>query len=78
MSALAWSLSSSQTAYHATVLFVLVFALLVYVKPSCFYLPDHSLRRFGVGYRQKTMFPLWLAAIVLAILAYTVAQRWWP
>jgi len=27
-------------------------------------------RQFGIGYKQKTVIPIWIAAIVLAILSY--------
>jgi hypothetical protein len=29
-----------------------------------------SFRRFGIGYKNKTVVPIWLFAIILAILIY--------
>jgi hypothetical protein len=34
------------------------------------YNPDGSLKEFGVGFRKKTIIPVWLISIFLAILAY--------
>ena len=51
-------------------LFVFIFGLIQFIKPSCFYNKDGSIREFGVGYRNKTIFPVWLLAIILGILSY--------
>ncbi len=39
-------------------------------KPAFLYNTDGSLREFGVGYRNKTILPMWLLSIVLGILIY--------
>ena len=31
---------------------------------------DGSIRQFGIGYKEKTVLPIWLIAIVVAILCY--------
>ena len=51
-------------------LFIFVFGLIVWIQPSFIYNKDGSLRQFGVGYRKKTVFPLWLVVLILAILCY--------
>lgn len=51
-------------------LFVLFFSLIHTAKPGLLYNKDGSFREFGVGYRNKTVIPIWLVAIVLAILCY--------
>jgi hypothetical protein len=56
----------------AIILFALFFSIIHFlVKPSLVYMPDGSFREFGVGYKNKTVFPIWLVAIILAILSYT-------
>jgi len=50
--------------------FVGVFSLLVYWKPTFMYKQDGSLREFGIGYRNKTVVPMWLAVIIIAIFSY--------
>jgi len=52
------------------ILFVLIFGGIQMMKPSCFYNRDGSIREFGVGYRNKTILPIWLLSLVLGILCY--------
>ena len=52
------------------ILFLFVFAVVQYTKPYFFYNNDGSLRQFGIGYKNKTILPLWLFAILLGILSY--------
>jgi hypothetical protein len=40
------------------------------MKPACFYNRDGSIREFGIGYRNKTILPIWLLSLVLGILCY--------
>ncbi len=54
----------------ATILFICLFGLIFYLKPACLFLPDGSIRPFGVGYRNKTILPLWMIAILLGVLSY--------
>jgi len=51
-------------------LFIFVFGLIVWIQPSFIYNKDGSLRQFGVGYRNKTVLPIWVISIVLAIMCY--------
>lgn len=51
-------------------LFLAIFITIQIGKPSFLYKDDGSLRDFGVGYRNKTILPVWLLAIVLGILSY--------
>ena len=50
--------------------FVLSYFVLNTAKPKFLYNDNMTLRQFGVGYRKKTVLPLWLISIVLAILSY--------
>ncbi len=50
--------------------FILIFTIIHVHKPSILYNNDGSFRIFGVGYRHKTVIPIWLISIVLAILCY--------
>jgi hypothetical protein len=51
-------------------LFVVIFGTIQMMKPACFYNRDGSIREFGIGYRNKTILPIWLLSIVLGILCY--------
>ena len=54
----------------AVCIFVIVFFLIHYSKPSFVYNKDGSFREFGVGYRHKTVIPIWLVSIVIGIFSY--------
>uniref|UniRef100_A0A6C0B0R4 Uncharacterized protein n=1 Tax=viral metagenome TaxID=1070528 RepID=A0A6C0B0R4_9ZZZZ len=51
-------------------LFLVLFGTIQFAKPSFLYNSDGSLRNFGIGYRNKTIMPVWLLAILLGILCY--------
>ena len=52
------------------VLFIVIFSIIQSIKPQFLYNKDGSLREFGIGYKNKTIFPVWLLSIVLGILCY--------
>lgn len=52
------------------VLFIIIFGFIQMIKPGFLYNKDGSLREFGIGYRNKTIFPIWLLSLVLGILCY--------
>ena len=56
------------------IFFVLIYMFINYVKPAFLYTHIGTLRQFGLGYRQKTIFPLWLLSIVIAIICYLVVR----
>ena len=54
----------------AIVLFITIYFVIIEIKPSFIYNLDGSLKQFGLGYKKKTVIPLWLITILLAILCY--------
>ena len=58
----------------AIVLFLIVFTMIHLNKPSLLYENDGSFRKFGVGYRKKTVVPIWLISIIVALLSYVVVS----
>jgi len=58
-------------ALTAIILFLSIFTLIQMLKPSIFYNLDGSIRTFGVGYKNKTILPVWLLSIFVGILSYT-------
>jgi hypothetical protein len=54
----------------AIIIYMILFALVNVLKPAFMYNKDGSLKEFGVGYRKKTIIPVWLISIFLAIIAY--------
>jgi len=56
--------------FFAVALFIVIFGIIQLMKPSCFYNKDGSIREFGIGYKNKTILPIWLLSLVLGILCY--------
>jgi hypothetical protein len=54
----------------AIFIFLALFSIVHYVKPSLLYTKEGAFRNFGLGYRNKTVIPIWLVAIILGILSY--------
>jgi hypothetical protein len=52
------------------ILFLVLFSIIHLTKPVLFYNKDGSFRQFGVGYKNKTVIPVWIIAIIIAILCY--------
>ena len=52
------------------VLFLIMFGAIQMIKPAFLYNKDGSIREFGVGYKNKTILPIWLLSIVLGIACY--------
>jgi len=60
----------------SVLLFVAIYLIINHIKPSFLYTNEGALRQFGLGYKNKTVIPLWLIAIIAAILSYTIILYW--
>ena len=56
----------------AVFILLILFGIINAFRPSVIYNKDLSFRRFGIGYKNKTVIPIWLMSIVLAILVYVL------
>jgi hypothetical protein len=56
----------------AIIIFLTIFIVVQMLKPGFLYNKDGSLREFGVGYKNKTILPVWLFSIILGILCYVI------
>ena len=63
-------LSSSLILGISVIIFTVVYTVLIYIKPSIMFYEDGTIREFGIGYKNKTVFPVWLVAIILGVLSY--------
>ena len=54
----------------AIFIFIVIFILVQMMKPSFLYNMNGSVREFGIGYKNKTIMPVWLFSIFLGILSY--------
>jgi hypothetical protein len=56
----------------AILLFLISFSIFHFIKPSFAYQPNGAYRPFGVGYKHKTVVPIWIVAIIFAIFSYII------
>ena len=56
------------------ILFITIFSAIQLSKPMFLYNTDGSIREFGVGYKNKTILPIWLLSIVLGIVCYLIVM----
>ena len=54
----------------AVILFLILMGIIHYIKPTCIYNQEGGFRPFGLGYRHKTVLPIWLVSILLGLLSY--------
>ena len=52
------------------IVFLVLFVLCISFKPGLVFDKNGKPREFGLGYRNKTIVPIWLITIIFAILAY--------
>ena len=50
--------------------FITTYTIIVLMKPHFLYNKDGSLREFGIGFKKKTVVPVWLVSILLGIISY--------
>lgn len=64
------SFVSKNITMVAIIIFLIIFGMFHVSRPGFLYNADGSIRQFGVGYRNKTIMPIWLFSIILGILCY--------
>ena len=52
------------------IVFIFLFYLVQLWKPGFLYNRDGSIRQFGLGHKKKTIIPLWMVALILAMCSY--------
>ena len=53
-------------------IFLVFFGLIHTFQPSFIYNEEVQFRPFGIGYRHKTIIPIWLVSIITAIFSYLI------
>ena len=52
------------------IIFLILFTLVVIFKPKVMFDKNNIPKIFGLGYKNKTIIPIWLFIIIIAILSY--------
>lgn len=58
----------------AIIAFLTLFSLVHYSKPGFAYNRHGGFRTFGIGYKHKTVVPIWLIAILISIFSYLLVM----
>lgn len=61
---------SKNVIFVAIMIFLVIFGIAHVTRARFLYNQDGSIRQFGVGYRNKTIMPIWLFSIILGIFSY--------
>lgn len=64
------SIIRNNTTLSAVGIFIVIFIVIHIIQPPFLYNTDGTIREFGLGYKNKTILPLWLFSIILGILSY--------
>ena len=55
--------------------YFIAYGLILWFKPGIVFDPSKKgLRSFGVGYKNKTILPIWLLSLVLGIVSYLIVM----
>ena len=52
------------------IIFLLFFITIILTKPSLIFDKNGKPREFGLGYKNKTIVPIWLAVLLFSIISY--------
>lgn len=63
----------NKISFSILIFIILISILHFIIRPSIVYNKDGSFKEFGIGYRNKTVTPVWFICIILAILSYLFA-----
>ena len=51
-------------------IYTIIMGAIIYFKPSMIYQNNGNLKKFGIKNKKGTVFPLWIIAIITAIISY--------
>jgi len=60
----------SNILLFTVICYLSLFACIVYLKPKTIFDNDGTPLHFGLGYTKKTITPIWLIVIFIAIISY--------
>jgi hypothetical protein len=63
-----------QKVSFAILLFLLFFGMIHLAKPDLLYFKEGGFRPFGIGYSHKTILPIWIVSIILALFSYILVS----
>ncbi len=64
-----FSLENYELSY-VLLMFIIIYFVSLQIKPNFLFTSNGTFREFGVGYAKKTVVPIWLFTIFIAIFSY--------
>ena len=64
--------NEKNTLLYSIIVFVIIYSYIQYTRPLFLFNTNGSIRKFGIGYKNKTIFPIWILTICLAIISYII------
>lgn len=61
---------AKNTNLVSIILFIILFTIIIFIKPNFAFNNRGQIRPFGLGYKNKTVLPVWLIVIIISILCY--------
>ena len=61
---------TKNTNLVSIIIFLVLFTLIIYIKPNFAFNDKGQIRPFGLGYKNKTILPIWLIVIIISIICY--------
>ena len=60
----------SNIAMVSIIIYITIYCIIIYIKPSFLYNKNGTLRESGIGTKNNTVIPAWLLAILISISSY--------
>ena len=52
------------------IIYLLIVIIILIIKPSSLYDSDGKAKQFGIGLKNRTILPIWVVFLLLAVLCY--------
>lgn len=52
------------------IIYLLIVIIILIIKPKTLYDSDGKAKQFGIGIKNRTIFPVWIVFLLLAVLCY--------
>ena len=52
------------------IIYIILYGILIFSRPHLIYNKNGTIRNFGIGYSTRSILPIWLLAIIIAIMSY--------
>tara|TARA_A100001015_G_C14559713_1_gene544838 strand:- start:379 stop:627 length:249 start_codon:yes stop_codon:yes gene_type:complete len=58
--------------FFSIICFLIIYISIIKIKPAFIFNIHGNLKQFGLRYKNKSVLPLWLISIVIAVISYLI------